>query len=197
MAIYGFRPGTELGPPRLQRPTGRWSSIRRCQRPSIRAAPRPIGSSTTTSAPSGPTTPRSSSNAQLANTHAYRALLFACSHRVTEGQAAAARATSLEPDSAVVAYIVAGASFWMRDFENATRYTVSACRAGTRSSIPASGSVRCCSATRASTARPSQPPRARLSSETGSRCCSRGSEPPTRAPANPPKPKPYCRNWNA
>jgi tetratricopeptide (TPR) repeat protein len=43
--------------------------------------------------------------------------------RPVEAAAAAARGIAIEPDSTVVAYIAGGASFWIRDYENADRYT--------------------------------------------------------------------------
>jgi tetratricopeptide (TPR) repeat protein len=65
-------------------------------------------------------------NPKLAITHAYLALFYANMRRTREGIAAAARARELEPDSAVIAYIVGGASFWMRDFAAAARYVTDA-----------------------------------------------------------------------
>ena len=62
-------------------------------------------------------------NPQLAITHAYLALFYANTRRKPEGIAAAVRARELEPDSSVIAYIVGGASFWMRDFAAAARYS--------------------------------------------------------------------------
>ena len=65
-------------------------------------------------------------NPKLAITHAYLALFYANTRRKPEGIAAAVRARELEPDSSVIAYIVGGASFWMRDFAAAARYSTDA-----------------------------------------------------------------------
>ena len=60
---------------------------------------------------------------KLAITRVYHALLMAMLGRPLEAAAGAARGIAIEPDSAVVAYIAGGTSFWIRDFENADRYT--------------------------------------------------------------------------
>jgi tetratricopeptide (TPR) repeat protein len=123
MAIYGVRPGTEIGPLAL-------AAAERALAldPTLAEAHHSYGAASHWIRHDFAQAEQSfraalELNPVLAISHAYLALLYAILRRPSEAREAAARAVAAEPDSGVIAYIAGGASYWISDFDNAERFT--------------------------------------------------------------------------
>ena len=123
MAIYGIRPGKEVAPFAVRAAARALELDPMLAEAHHSTAPPPNGSSVTIKARKRSLNRAAELGPKLAITRVYQALLMAMLGRPLEAAAAAARGIAIEPDSAMVAYIAGGASFWIRDFENADRYT--------------------------------------------------------------------------